>query len=197
MIKIYYKEKVIIFDSKNTGYSQGELIFYAGDSRVLNINNITTKLEYVDKVVIIYEDVEFCFSEFEKQFIKLSAAGGFVRNSNSDTLMIHRNDTWDLPKGKLEQNESIEQCAVREVTEECGIEDLTLGELRVKTQHIYPLRGVWHIKTTFWYNMLSNYNKPLIPQEEEGITEVRWVPENEIKEISSKSYLTIINVIYP
>lgn len=196
MVKIYYKGKIIIFDSSSEGYALGELTFYTGDSRVLNIDNITTKLEYVDRVVIIYEDVEFCIAEFEKQFVKLCAAGGVVKNSNAETLMIYRNNVWDLPKGKLEDGENIEQCAIREVVEECGIEDLTLGKLRKETQHIYPLRGVWHLKTTYWYDMSSDYNKPLVPQIEEGITEVRWIAKEEIEQVSSKSYLTIIDVIY-
>lgn len=196
MVKVYYKDKIIVFDSTNREYSQRELLFYNGEVKMLDIDNIVAKLEYVEKVVIIYEDVLSCVKEFEKQFVMLEAAGGVVRNSSADTLMIYRNKIWDLPKGKLEANEKIEQCAVREVIEECGIEQITLEKLRVKTMHIYPLSGVWHFKTTWWYDMFSDFDKLFTPQIEEGIAEVRWIPVDEMKSILLNTYSTIVSVIY-
>ncbi len=43
------------------------------------------------------------------------AAGGLVQNSNGETLFIYRNDKWDLPKGHMEEGESLEEAALREV----------------------------------------------------------------------------------
>ncbi|MEI6184694.1 MAG: NUDIX domain-containing protein, partial [Bacteroidota bacterium] len=40
------------------------------------------------------------------------AAGGIVTNPDNDILFIFRRGKWDLPKGKLDEGESIEQCAV-------------------------------------------------------------------------------------
>jgi 8-oxo-dGTP pyrophosphatase MutT (NUDIX family) len=56
----------------------------------------------------------------------MRAAGGVVvRNSRSDGLeiaIIHRPeyDDWTLPKGKIEPDETPEDCALREVREETG-----------------------------------------------------------------------------
>lgn len=191
---IYYKNKTIIFDSSNRGYNINEIIFFNGDISILNIKNITIKLEYLNKIVIISEDFESCFVSFLQQFVKLDAAGGVVHNSEGKVLMIYRNNRWDLPKGKLEPNEKIEQCAVREVMEECGITDISLGSLKIKTMHIYPLRSVWHIKTTWWYNMTSDCTT-LTPQIEEGITQLEWVDPKQVQEKLSNSYSTIISVI--
>ena len=49
------------------------------------------------------------------------AAGGVVRR-DGDVLVIHRPkyDDWSFPKGKLEEGESWEDAAVREVEEETG-----------------------------------------------------------------------------
>ncbi|MFM8758223.1 MAG: NUDIX domain-containing protein, partial [Methylophilaceae bacterium] len=45
----------------------------------------------------------------------LIAAGGLVENELGQVLMIFRRGKWDLPKGKLDPNESIDECALREV----------------------------------------------------------------------------------
>ena len=57
----------------------------------------------------------------------IRAAGGVVRRSDRSgqvgLAVIHRPayDDWTLPKGKIEPNESPEQCALREVREETGL----------------------------------------------------------------------------
>ena len=56
----------------------------------------------------------------------IEAAGGLVYNLDNQLLMIFRNGKWDLPKGKLNPGEIIRQCAIREVKEECGINNLTI-----------------------------------------------------------------------
>ena len=191
---IYYKNKSVTFDSSNRGYNTNEIMFFNGDSSILSINNIIVKLEYLNQIIIISDDIEDCFSIFTKQFVKLDAAGGLVTNPQGQILMIYRNQKWDLPKGKLEPNEKIEDCALREVIEECGVNNLTLDSLRIKTLHVYPLQGVWHIKTTWWYNMTSN-STSFTPQTEEGITKIEWVDNIQLQERLTNSYSTIISVI--
>ena len=69
-------------------------------------------------------------SKLLKKFLKLLpnviAGGGKVYNTKGEVLFIYRNDKWDLPKGKLEKNESIENAALREVEEETGVKNLQL-----------------------------------------------------------------------
>ena len=90
-------------------------------------------------------------------------------------LWIQRNGKWDLPKGKLEPGERLEEAAVREVEEETGIADLTIvGD--VCTFHTYEAGGVVHLKTTFWYPMTHDGDAtPGEPQAIEGITDVTWL----------------------
>ena len=65
------------------------------------------------------------------------AAGGLVWNEKNELLMIFRQGKWDLPKGKLDDGETIEECAVREVVEETGLKEVKLGGFIGITQHEY------------------------------------------------------------
>ena len=94
-----------------------------------------------------------------------------VINPNKKVLFIYRNNVWDLPKGHIEKNESTESAAVREVEEECGIENSTIIQKLIITYHIYFLDGI-KLKETHWFLMHSDDSNNLIPQLEEGITEV-------------------------
>ena len=75
-----------------------------------------------DGTVLLIEN----FNTFCRNFITIYAAGGIVYNNSQQILMIFRNNFWDLPKGKLELNEKIEDCAIREVEEETGVKELII-----------------------------------------------------------------------
>ena len=60
---------------------------------------------------------------------QIIAAGGLVTNPHHEILWIFRRGFWDLPKGKLEEGETIQTCALREVQEETGIHKLQLHEI--------------------------------------------------------------------
>jgi 8-oxo-dGTP pyrophosphatase MutT (NUDIX family) len=89
-------------------------------------------------------------------------------------LLIKRRGFWDIPKGKLDAGESIQQCAAREVMEEIGLEKLPmiLGDLG-KTIHQYEEKGEMIEKTTHWYLMYTT-EKTFIPQASEQIEQVKW-----------------------
>ena len=109
-------------------------------------------------------------------------------NAKNQLLMIFRNEKWDLPKGKLELNENLKECAIREVKEECGLSGLTIIQQLQETYHTYEIKGQKILKRTYWFKMLSTYKGNLVPQNEEGITEVVWVDEEYIAEKLENSY---------
>jgi len=124
------------------------------------------------------------------------AAGGLVQNSNGEILLIYRRGFWDLPKGKLDPGELIPECAVREVKEETGIQVLVLGPFICKTTHHYFDKWLNQDveKHTHWYAMLSLANETLIPQTEEDIERLEWVPVDELSQYLLKTYPTIRTV---
>lgn len=107
---------------------------------------------------------------------ELAAAGGVVKDLEGRVLWIQRNGKWDLPKGKLEEGERLEEAAVREVEEETGISDVRITGEAFSTFHTYEAEGIVHLKTTFWYPMTHDgRSTPGVPQAIEGITEVTWL----------------------
>ena len=129
---------------------------------------------------------------------KIIAAGGLVLNDKNELLMIFRRGKWDLPKGKLDEGETIEACALREVEEETGLKELTLGNVAGITFHEYKNKynnDKDTIKETHWYHMRAAENQPLIPQTEEDIEIIEWVPEEKIAEKLSNSYTNIIEIL--
>lgn len=109
---------------------------------------------------------------------KIKAAGGVLyryKNSLAEILLIKRNGFWDLPKGKVENGESIEEAAIREVQEETGVNNISIRSYLCETYHEYVQKGKLYGKTTYWYLMdAGRFNGEPEPQKEEGITDTEW-----------------------
>ena len=118
------------------------------------------------------------------------AAGGIVVNPNKEMLWIFRRGFWDLPKGKLDPNETIEACAIREVMEETGISHLILEKLITTTTHQYHDKYLNKEveKTTYWYAMTTDLIQEGIPQFEEDIEAIAWVKKEDIAPYLANTY---------
>lgn len=139
-------------------------------------------------------DVEAAWQDFNTHFDLIEAGGGVVRK-NGETLFIFRNGKWDLPKGKWEEGESMEACAVREVEEECGLGKLSIVHKLPNSYHTYSIGDREILKLTHWYLMSSSDESELIPQLEEGIEKVEWKDEQAVKEALKNTYPNIIKVM--
>ena len=123
------------------------------------------------------------------------AAGGLVQNEKGEILLIYRKQHWDLPKGKVDDGESIEDCAVREVEEETGLRNVQLGTLIDTTLHQYEENGKLVTKKTAWYNMKASSADKLVPQTEEDIEDIRWVSPGALAPYLEKTYSNIILIL--
>lgn len=192
MYTVYYAEKKIVFDVSPDKYSNCNLIFhFSRTDKFTSRTLLFDALNNGDTIVYVCEDVERAFASFCEMFKRVTAAGGVVSDTKGRTLMIFRNGRWDMPKGKRESGESIEECAVREVGEECGISGHRCGKLITTTWHLYILRGEMILKDTYWFEMSYDGDETLKPQTEEGITEIEWCTPEETAANVARSYFTI------
>lgn len=128
---------------------------------------------------------------------KIIAAGGLIVNEKNELLMIFRRKKWDLPKGKLDEGESIENCAIREVQEETSLTPVFYGGLIGLTYHDYFDKWSQEevTKETHWFGMKVTGSQNPIPQAAEEITEVKWVQKSELDKYLKASYPNVVDII--
>jgi 8-oxo-dGTP pyrophosphatase MutT (NUDIX family) len=145
--------------------------------------------------IIFNENFNKLKKEFFKHFKLVKTGGGLVKNSDGDILLIFRRGKWDLPKGKLDDNETLEECAVREVHEETGLTVLEISKKIDITYHTYIEFGKHILKESHWYKMLSKGKEKLVPQTEEDITDIRWAKKEDLKDYLDNTFPTIITIL--
>jgi len=150
--------------------------------------------EEVQNALCVNEKLLELESDFFDMYTIIEAGGGFVSNENGEVLFIFRRGFWDLPKGKLDDGETIAECALREVKEETGLQNVQLQEFMGSTFHIYTQEGEAILKESFWYTMRADSTELLTPQTSEDITEIRWVPLVEIPKLLENSFGSIKDV---
>jgi 8-oxo-dGTP diphosphatase len=108
---------------------------------------------------------------------EVEAAGGLVwrrMGADVEVVIVHRPryDDWSLPKGKLDENESFEDAAVREVKEETGLQ-CELGDYLGETT--YTDRKDREKLVRFW--AMEAGDGEFQPDDE--VDDLRWVPIDE------------------
>lgn len=176
MYRIFINDRPLILSSSETAFAHSELTEIEHYSCASCMSSAIAKLEggHSDGIALIADNVSEMWGDFVSRYTLIEAAGGVVVNPSGDVLWIRRNDKWDLPKGKVELGEAIEETAVREVEEECAVTELKRGELLGITYHTYAHKGEGVLKKSYWYAMTCSSEQELVPQLEEGITNVVW-----------------------
>jgi 8-oxo-dGTP pyrophosphatase MutT (NUDIX family) len=197
MYKVFFNErKVFLTDdfSKHFQVRFGLFYKYRDKEDLSELLSFYRQLKKIESLYIFHTDVEELRESFKECFISINAAGGLVKNTNGDYLLIFRRGKWDLPKGKLEKGESFEKAALREVKEECGIKRLEIIKPLISTYHTYSYKNGIALKRTSWFEMLYSGEKTPVPQTEEDIEEIRWVPGEKLSEYLSNSFPAIFDV---
>ncbi|WP_373056998.1 NUDIX hydrolase [Zunongwangia sp. H14] len=151
------------------------------------------KLLYVN---LYHEEEEKLLKYLLKKLRVVTAAGGMVLNDRDEILFIYRNKRWDLPKGKTEKGERIEDSAIREVEEETGVQDLRITKFLRKTYHVFKRKGKYRLKVTHWYEMRTSYEGELKPELKEGIEKAKWKNLKKSQKALEKSYANI-KLLFP
>jgi ADP-ribose pyrophosphatase YjhB (NUDIX family) len=195
---IYFdKRKIVLTKNFESHFNNQNGLFIRFDtfqelSKILDFFQSSTEVE---NVFISARSVQSLLDAILSKHKVIKAAGGLVQNSKGEYLFIFRYGKWDLPKGKLELGEKIEDAAIREVSEETGISGLNLNSHIANTYHTYRLGHSFVLKETHWFHMRYDGHEPLIPQLTEDISIAKWVPTNKFDEILSNTYDTIREVL--
>jgi len=111
----------------------------------------------------------------------IRAAGGvvirFVSSERVEIACVYRDarGDWTFPKGKLDEGETFEQCALREVREETGLECRLIRFIGT-TSYVHR-RG--RPKIVAYYLMVAESGE-FTPNEE--VDELRWVPLEHVRD---------------
>ena len=189
MQKIFVGNKPIILttEAKKEINSKNFLINSVGIEKILS----TLKKDKFEAIHLIGSDLDRMLKIFLKFLPNVIAGGGKVVNPSGQILFIFRNGKWDLPKGKSESRETIDQTALREVKEETGIKGLHITKPLEITYHIFKRNNKYQIKKTYWFEMFSDYKGDLKPQLSEGITKVKWIDPKKLKKVKKNIYANI------
>ena len=197
MHKIYFERRLIIICSpgEQALSDPNAVEFHFGED--VSIRALVAMFEASQSLSRIYiptDNTEWMYRRVCAEFREVDAAGGLVSNRRGDYLLIQRSGLWDLPKGHREADEDIRETALREVQEETGVDQLELRDLICVTDHCYLRSGVWHLKHTWWYDMLYTDPVNLTPQREEDITRAAWVARSSLPPYLKNTYPSIQEV---
>jgi 8-oxo-dGTP pyrophosphatase MutT (NUDIX family) len=155
---------------------------FQSDSSMSAINIYGTDIKHLWKIFRIY-------------FTEVGAAGGLVKHKSGKYLFIEKKGRLDLPKGHIELGEEPDACALREVSEECGISGHSIVRAIPPTYHTYSWKGISYLKKTNWFLMDYDGEMTTEPQIEEGITKVEWLFPDELNKIKGNAWLSLMDLI--
>ncbi|WP_326910332.1 NUDIX hydrolase [Sedimentibacter sp. MB31-C6] len=106
------------------------------------------------------------------------SAGGIVFFRNNILMLRKFNGDWVLPKGRVEEKETLKDAAIREVFEESNSKVLVIkyiGKINYEFNRTCFQDNVRIYKEVYWYLMMAR-SMNCIAQKNEGFIEARFLP---------------------
>ena len=198
MYKIFFKDRVLVLTAnieRDLSQGVGSILKYANQGELRNFIMDFSANSQQARAYIYHHHLNELFTKVKALFRCLPAAGGLVWHADTGAFLgMHRLGHFDLPKGKVEQGESFETAALREVEEECALRVGLLHPL-CTTFHTYQLGEDFILKETRWFEMEYQGSDVPQPQSEENIEQVFWVKTEEVKHYLPKTYASIREVL--
>lgn len=189
MYKVFVNQSPLILTDKVTETAGNEYFLLNGTSISSAIDSLVKKK--MKAAYIYHPNIEEILKKFTKKIPLVVAAGGVVTNDEGKVLFIYRKNKWDLPKGRLDKGETLEQCALREVAEETGVTGLVIENFLMTTYHIFKQKGEYRLKEVHWFAMHTSYDGKLKGEKSEGIVKVKWKGPVKIQKALKNSYANI------
>lgn len=199
MYKVFFNGSAIEFASEPKKSSKNNIRRQVEIESYTAINQIVSEIELSKEgacFLIAHQEIDRLWNHFRRRFVEIPAAGGLVQNQEGAFLFIRRLGVWDLPKGKIEANETPERAAIREVEEECGLAGLKIVRQLDSTFHIYRSPYLDYpdnlvLKETNWFLMDYSGEGTPTPETEEDIEDVRWIPVSELETVLADTYASL------
>jgi hypothetical protein len=198
MYKVFVNGKLIKLITDFSDYASEDhvlfLRYYSTDAWGFAVE-LLIKSKSLHELVVLHENEEELWKNFKSLFQFVPAAGGVVKNTKGHHLFIYKKGKWDLPKGKVDDKESVKEAAIREVKEECGINDLDVKAEKAITYHLYKEGAETVLKETHWFEMISSFEGKFKVDKKEGIEKAEWVKEKGMDAVFSNTYPSIIELL--
>ncbi len=195
--KVFFKERKVIISAEDVWLTEGiELIYrYKTRENLYFVLHFFQEHPSLETMFIHHDQPKVVIEEIKSYYKVIKAGGGVVTNSRDELLFIFRRGKWDLPKGKLENGEDIQEGAIREVKEECGLNSVQVIEQLCSSYHVYEMDDKNVLKETTWFLMKTNQNQ-LVPQKEEDITRAEWFSKDRLQVIYDNTWSSIKELIF-
>lgn len=196
--KVYFDAYyLLITDGKNAFDKTAFSIIISDEEKVFDfrLNPHLLFSNFKGNIAVITPHVEETQEAIFDYANGIVAAGGIIYNNKNEILTIFRNSFWDLPKGKVDQGETIEQAALREVEEETGAKTKLKNATALRTYHCYMMKGKDCIKETYWYDMDLVSDSDLKPQAEENILAIKWMNKADFEMVKPEFHPLIAAIL--
>jgi len=192
MYKVFVNKKELILTTEPPKKTKAKVLPLKETSLTEIIRILRTTR--VKTLYLLHDNPKKLLALFKKKLPVTIAAGGVVQNQEGKLLFIYRKNRWDLPKGKVDKGETLQEGAKREVKEETGVKKLTVGALAGITYHIFKRNNRYQLKESHWYYMTTPYEGNLIPETKEDITEAVWKGKKKTTKALEKTYPNIVHL---
>ena len=191
---LFFENKIFRFlsTSSTCGAKEGEPTYIVGEDEQLTPETLLSAIGTHHSLNLLCANPQRSLEVFCESLVVVRAAGGLVENSVGEILMIRRKGWPDLPKGHIDEEETSEQAAIREVQEETGLCEVEIVAPLCTSRHFHNAYGRWEVKQTDWYLMYADGESPaLTPQQGEQITSAEWLRARRLWRAVEDSYSTI------
>lgn len=194
---IYLNERPLIIVATQQGipdeYRSAEQ-FTTPDTATIESTLQALETGKIQAAIFLQPDTEALLETVKSYFQVWVAAGGLITNPEEEVLLMFRRGKWDLPKGKQDDGESLETCALREVAEETGLHNVELEYKITETYHFYTYKEKKVLKHSYWYKMKFTGTELTIPQIEEDIVDIQWIKPEHLGKYLKFTYQNIVDV---
>jgi 8-oxo-dGTP pyrophosphatase MutT (NUDIX family) len=196
MYKVHFENRFILISPEPDRLQKYDIFHKFYDTKELyRIIADFQENKSISSINIFGPDIKYLWKLFRIYFTEVGAAGGLVRHTSGKYLFIEKKGRLDLPKGHIEPGEEPDACAMREVSEECGISGHKIVKPIPSSYHTYSWEGISYLKKTSWFLMSYDGEMVMDPQLEEGITKVEWLFPDELNRIKTTAWLSLMELI--